>query len=560
MNRMGTLLGCAAAIAGGVLLAPRPAEACGGFFCGQQPVDQSAERVVFAVDQEANQTTMIVQIAFQGNAADFAWVVPLGSVPVEGSLDTFPQLALSALDANTAPQIWQGGGCFDAAASEEAGPPRSADDGGVTVHVREEVGPYDVAVIESEDPNALVLWLRENGFRVTTPMEPYIAEYTSEGLKFLALRLQPDRKVNEIAPFRMTLPGTSPVLPLRMTALAAEPEMGIVTFVLGQQRYEGANWPNLEVPDDYLVFDWTTYRHNWTAAVARVVDEAGGQGWVTESAGTTEDYVRTLENTTPADEDQAEAVTALLDLLRPYPYMSRLYTRLSAEEMISDPIFRRSAGGDVPRWRELPTRDGVMECWWGGDDSREAASPCDFAACGAGGRCAEVETGGTGAGRRAGCACVPGATARTTVAPDGSATVACQDMRMSFLNPGDRETPDATPLPDPCVGFDCGAGTCVAMNMTPTCVCDAGLVAIGSIDAETGTRSTTCVAPRRPIPARFYDQRLPERPLELPSGRDVEMLPEPTLTGGGGCAAGGAGSFSGLALALAALVMRRRRD
>ena len=165
--------------AGGSRAAP-PAVACGGFFCGQQPVDQSAERVVFAVDQEANQTTMIVQIAFQGNAADFAWVVPLGNVPVEGSLDTFPQLALSALDANTGPQIYQGGGCFEADAA--AGAPSSReDDGGVTVHVREEVGPYDVAVIESDDPSALVEWLRENGFRVTTPMEPYIAEYTAAG-------------------------------------------------------------------------------------------------------------------------------------------------------------------------------------------------------------------------------------------------------------------------------------------------------------------------------------------------------------------------------------------
>ena len=33
-------------------------------------------------------------------------------------------------------------------------------DGDVTVHIREEVGPYDVAVIESTDPAALIDWLR----------------------------------------------------------------------------------------------------------------------------------------------------------------------------------------------------------------------------------------------------------------------------------------------------------------------------------------------------------------------------------------------------------------
>lgn len=550
MRRLSTL-GLAAALAA-LASEARVAQACGGFFCGQQPVDQSAERVVFAVDREAGTTDMIVQIAFQGAARDFAWIVPLGGVPLEGSLDTFPQAALTALDANSAPQIFGGGACFDAA----AGPPEADGGGPVTVHTREAVGPYDAAVIESDDPAALVTWLRTNGFRVTTPMEPYIAEYAAAGMKFLALRLQPDRKVSEIEPFRMTLPGTSPVIPLKMTALAAEPEMGVVVWILADQRYEAANWPNLEVPDDYLVYDWRTGRHNWTTAVARVVDEAGGQGWVTETATPLDDYRARLEATTPADEEQAEAVAALLELFEGKAYLSRLYTRLSAEEMTSDPIFRRSAGGDVPRWRELPPPDGMDVCWWDGS-AGEDASPCDFTACGAGGRCAEVEIDG---GTRAGCACIPGATARTTLGPDGQATVACQDMRMSFLNPGDRETPDATPLPDPCVGFDCGAGTCVAMNMTPTCVCDRGLVAIGSIDAETGARSTSCVAPAEPIPSSFYDGRLPERPVTLPAGREVEVAaPSPTL-GGGGCAASGGtgGGAFGLLLGLLALVRRRR--
>ena len=483
MNQTTKLMTAVALAGAASLLRPAPVEACGGFFCGQTPVDQNAERVVFAVDDAAGTTEMIVQIGFQGNASEFAWIVPLGSVPVEGSLGTFPQAAITALDANSSPQVYGGGGCleFDAA----AGPPSADERGPVTVHTREVVGPYDVAVIESTDPDALVAWLRDNSFRVTNPMQPYIADYTAAGMKFLALRLTNEAKVSDIEPFRMTLPGTSPVVPLKMTALAAEPEMGILVFVLGSQRFEGANWPNLEVDPANLVYDWTTGQHNWVTEVARVVDAAGGQGWVTETASSTASYVQRLENTTPADDEQAEAVNALLELMRPHAYMSRLYTRLSAEEMTSDPIFRRSNGADVERFRQIPYDPSMDECSDGSDF--EAASPCAFVACGAGGTCGEV----TQADGRvvAGCACVPGATARTTFGPDGRATVACQDQRMSFLNPGDREIPGATPLPDPCVGFDCGAGTCVPMNMTPTCVCDRGLVAIGSIDAETGAVS-----------------------------------------------------------------------
>ncbi len=133
----------ALAAMGSSLTPTATAEACGGFFCGQQPVDQTAERVVFAVDRENNTTDMIVQISYQGAASNFAWVVPLGSVPLEGSLDTFPQAALQALDANSSPQVFGGGGwCFDAA----AGAPTDDGDGEVVGHFGR-VGPERVQIL-----------------------------------------------------------------------------------------------------------------------------------------------------------------------------------------------------------------------------------------------------------------------------------------------------------------------------------------------------------------------------------------------------------------------------
>ena len=550
---------------------PSPSHACGGFFCGQQPVDQTAERIVFAVNDDGT-VTMIVQIAYQGSAPDFAWVLPLGAVPDVESLDVFPQAALTALDANTGPQFqWPddldcyGGLAFDAAGS---GPP-SRSDGEVTVHIRETVGPFDVAVIESRDPGALVDWLRTNGFRVTSPMEPYIRIYTEEGMKFLALRLEPGRDVSDIEPFMFTLPGQAPSIPLRITALAAEPEMGILVFILGDRRFGPANWPEVEVDSGDIV--WSPYtwplETNWTALVARSVDDAGGRGFVTEMAGEAAPYLELARASTPRDEEQARAQEALIGILDGHRYLTRLYTRLSAEEMTIDPTFRRTAGGDVERTRMLPRyvegRDMCDVAYGGGSGVADATTPCDFASCGAGGLCRPVPAAdGTVV---AGCACVPGTTARTTFDPRGRAIVACQDMRMSFLNPGDREVPGATPLPDPCVGFDCGAGgACVAMNMTPTCQCADGLVAIGSL-ADDGSRLTSCTRPSLRVPAGFYNRRLAALPAELPGGREVYVPPpDPVLTAaGGGCAVtpSPAGASGWLVLvALGLLVARRRRN
>jgi hypothetical protein len=545
-------------------LGPAPAQACGGFFCGQQPVDQTAERIVFAVGEGT--TDMIVQLSFEGKAADFAWVLPLPDVPVEGSLDVFPQSALSALDAATAPVFWfDWSECDDGLRFDASAPPAAeGDGGGVTVHVREEVGPFETVVIEGTDASELVQWLRDNHFRVTEPMLPYIATYVEEGNKLLALRLTPGNDVSDIQPFRLALPGENPSIPIRITSVAAEPEMGILVFVLADRRYETKNWPEVEVDEADVVMDPETRRTNWAALVAQAVDAAGGQGFHTELAEPTDEYVWLLENSFVQDEEQEEARDALLPLLQGHAYMTRLYTRLSAEEMTSDPLFGRApdSAGDVGRFRMIPAPEGMCDSWFDGGESRPV-KPCELATCGAGGLCRDVET-DDGTLVEA-CACVPGATARTTFDPEGRVTVVCQDMRMSFLNPGDRATPEEAPLTDPCVGYDCGpGGECVAMNMTPTCRCDVGWVARGWID-DAGDRQTRCAEPVEPVPYDFYTQRLADLPDELPGGRAVTVVePDLPTVRGGGCAVApmSGAAVSGLAWlwlwGLVAVVRRRR--
>jgi hypothetical protein len=521
----------------------RAAQACGGFFCGAAPVDQTAERIVFKVNEQT--VTMIVQISYSGQADDFAWVLPLGTVPAVDSLAVFPQRALSALDANTGARFVPAPDCpslFNPLGA--AGAPMSEP--AVTVHYRAEVGPYEVAAIESEDPMALFTWLRDNGFNVNDPMLPYVHAYTNEGMKFLALKLQKDAKISDIQPFRFDLPGTSPSIPLRMTALAAEPEMSLLVFVIGNERYNGANWPELTIPADRIVWQLESWRFrtNWTSLVARAVDEAGGQGWVTELAGSTEPIISALQSSTFNTPEDEAAGTALLELIGDSPYVTRLYTRLSAEEMSSDPIFRRDDGGDVSNMHVLAREvDGVNLCPDPG--TPPLVDPCMFTTCGAGGICRPVLLDGMEA-QVAGCACVDGATARTTFDPvsvivnaDGTTapapTVVCQDARLSFVNPGDTAAGGAETL-DPCQNFDCGGnGECLAINMTPTCVCDRGFVALGSFAAD-GARATRCEQPMIAVPEEFYRQRLPDLPAELPGGRVMEtevdpMLPvvEPTL-------------------------------
>jgi hypothetical protein len=495
---------------------PTVAHACGGLFCSSTPVDQNAERILFKVRADGR-TDMIVQISYQGQAEDFAWLLPLGEPPSEQDLGTFPQAALNALDAQTGVVISRG--CFSRGAGSVPAPTvqvADEDSHGVDVYLRAQIGNYEVAVIGSTDASASAEWLHDNGFRLSDAMLGFLELYTSEGMKFLALKLLPDKDVTDITPFKLTLPGETPSIPLRLSAVAAEPEMGIVVWIFADQRYEPANAQELSIDNADLRFD-TSFQSNWLTLVARAADEAEGRGFVVENAQPVDSFRSFVQNSFSNTEEQMKAQQALLAVLDGTTYMTRLYTRLSPEEMTFDPVFKRSSKGDVDRFRSVTNGDQCVE--------PPPPDPCDFTACGALGLCRPL------ADKSAACACAPGATARTTFAPGANGqfttTISCIDKRLSFLNPGDKNAAGEA-LPDPCVGVDCGShGRCVPMNMTPTCECERGYVARGSLDAQ-GARSTSCQLPSESVPESFYNRRSLPRDSSLPIGRD-EVVVKPTL-------------------------------
>lgn len=84
------ILGTAVAMA--AALAPTPAQACGGFFCSQVPIDQTGEQILFA--QSGDSIEAHVNIQYAGPSEEFAWIVPTPSRPEVGisSMNVFQQL------------------------------------------------------------------------------------------------------------------------------------------------------------------------------------------------------------------------------------------------------------------------------------------------------------------------------------------------------------------------------------------------------------------------------------------------------------------------------------
>src|SRR5947209_5064098 len=150
-------------------LVPSRAMACGGFFCGGVRVDQSGEYIMFSLEPDG--VTAYVQIQYQGKANDFAWVVPVMSVPKKIGVGV--QQVFTTLMNATVPQFrinWQfpdGGQCFARVAPGGTGPQAAgngASDKGVQVLAAGEVGPYNYVVVQATEADKLKKWLDDNGF------------------------------------------------------------------------------------------------------------------------------------------------------------------------------------------------------------------------------------------------------------------------------------------------------------------------------------------------------------------------------------------------------------
>ncbi|MCI0710805.1 MAG: DUF2330 domain-containing protein [Chloroflexi bacterium] len=328
------------------------ANACGGLFCQNIPVDQQAERIIFAVNDDAT-ISAYVQINYTGSAPDFSWVVPVPSVPEldVAEVETFDELTQLTRPRFIVPDMPDCAMVVMEADAESVGVPSASSDD-VEVLAQGSVGPYDYSVITSPDPDALIIWLRENEFRVTEPMEPLIHVYNEEGMVFLAMKLQGEAGVQDIQPVVMTYESHRPMIPLRLTAVAANPNMAVVTWIFAKEQAYPVNYAHPIIKDeDIRVFPFIFDQNgdpftNYLQLVDNTVDLYEGRAFVTEYADDTESLMNAAND------------PLVKELLGNYDYVTRFLGRISPEEMTVDPVFDFDADrADVSNIHDLTKFD-----------------------------------------------------------------------------------------------------------------------------------------------------------------------------------------------------------
>ena len=264
----------------------------------------------------------MIQILYQGPSTDFSWLLPISTVPrSDDDIGIASDLAFQRLQTATNPSYVLTtrieGTCDNgfprgvAPMPAPVGPPRRLErpkrrgTPGVIVEASGVVGSFEWAVIlpdaSLDDPAAAATeWLEENGYDVSPGAEALLGPYLEDGLYLLALKLVKDADVGSIRPIVLTYEASRPMIPIKLTAVAANDDMGVLSWVLGQSRSIPQNYRSLELNEARI--NWFNANSNYNAVVSEAADEAGSHGFVTEYADTTAALGKVIWS--PSDEQQ----------------------------------------------------------------------------------------------------------------------------------------------------------------------------------------------------------------------------------------------------------------
>jgi len=271
--------------------------ACGGFFCNNSlPVDQSAERILFAQDPDTGWVETHVQIFYEGPSEEFAWVVPVPSVPeVFLSSDTMfdelalgyaPRFSLDYVEVDWCTHDYDYGGYGGGGSGYYSGYSYSqADTGGGTVTVVDTstVGAYETVTLQAETSEGLLDWLVGNGFDLPATLDPVLAPYVASESYFVAMRLAKDADDGAVQPIGLRYQSVGVSVPIQLTSIAATPDMRLEIYMLGEYRAVPESYLHVQINE--AAVDWFGGGANYDDVVTRAADEAGGHAFATDYTG-----------------------------------------------------------------------------------------------------------------------------------------------------------------------------------------------------------------------------------------------------------------------------------
>ncbi len=152
--------------------------------------ERSQEAIIIFREGSAKQSAvedLIIKITVEGEASNFAWIVPLPNAPTTSKSDPklFEELH-NYVQARLHPPRHAG---KREKAANQARPLATPDTGSVRVISRDVVGSFDVVVVKENKEGVLNNWLVKEGFQPIVGGEKLIEEYRRRDYVFACVRV-----------------------------------------------------------------------------------------------------------------------------------------------------------------------------------------------------------------------------------------------------------------------------------------------------------------------------------------------------------------------------------
>jgi Uncharacterized protein conserved in bacteria (DUF2330) len=263
-----------------------------------KPVVNADQTVIMIWDAKAKTQHFIRQASFKSAAEDFGFLIPSPTQPELGETGQEPFTLLAKLTEPEKIEMKRPAQGVSCGCADSAPAAKNAS----TVRVLEEklVAGYHAVVLEASTANALVDWLKNNGYAYSPEVQAWAEPYVKSGWKFTALKVAKDKgeesssTVNAKA-LRMTFQTDRPLFPYRepksteaAKAVGATSRLLRIYFI-AEARYQGqysdgtpwnadVAWANslsaenrkrlletLKLPENTGPAEWhlTEFEHHW---------------------------------------------------------------------------------------------------------------------------------------------------------------------------------------------------------------------------------------------------------------------------------------------------------
>lgn len=247
--------------------------------------------------RDGDRTVLTMANDFKGELSEFAVVVPVPSFIEREQIHVTENALVSHLDAYTAPRLVE---YFDedpcrpvrayptaTAVAEDASAPRrrGADALGVTIEASYTVGEYDILILSAEQSDGLIVWLRENGYRIPDGAERAVGSYLKQDMRFFVAKVNLEEQSRlgyaSLRPLQVAYETPKFMLPIRLGMLNADGPQELFIYTLTRSgRVETTNYRTVKLPTGSEIPPYVKaefgpfYRDMFRTAVGRERGEA----------------------------------------------------------------------------------------------------------------------------------------------------------------------------------------------------------------------------------------------------------------------------------------------